>query len=92
MVPARHESRRRRIPVPGTSNVKTSPDGTYQVILYIGYTWNNVLDPNYEYTTDRRKSRFAEIITLGRLTRTTCISPGTPRPPSSSTRTARSWT
>jgi hypothetical protein len=49
----------------GTSNVKPRPDGTCEVTLDSGYTWNDIIDPNYEYTTDQKKSKVAEIITLG---------------------------
>lgn len=50
----------------GTSNVHPLPDGTYEVTLDSGYQWNDKIDPNPTYSTDQSKSRFAEIITLGR--------------------------
>lgn len=33
--------------------------------LNSGYTWNDIIDPNYEYSTDKKKNGWAEIITLG---------------------------
>jgi hypothetical protein len=49
----------------GTSTVKPLSDGTYEVTLNSGYTWNDIIDPNYEYSTDKKKNGWAEIITLG---------------------------
>ena len=42
------------------------PDGGYDVRVAADYTWNDVIDPNGQYVTDRAKSAFAEIATLGR--------------------------
>lgn len=49
----------------GTSNVHPRGDGTYDVTVDSGYTWNDRIDPNPKYSTDRRKSVLAEILTLG---------------------------
>ncbi len=49
----------------GTTSVKPLPDGTYEVTVNSNYQWNDVIDPNDQYSTDRRKSQFAEFITLG---------------------------
>jgi hypothetical protein len=50
----------------GTTRIIPQPDGTYQVVLNNRYQWNDVIDPNDQYSTDRWKSRLAEIATLGR--------------------------
>ncbi len=49
----------------GTSNVHPRGDGTYDVTVDGGYTWNDLIDPNPKYSTDRWKSRLAEVLTLG---------------------------
>jgi len=49
----------------GTSTVKPLPDGTFEVTLDSGYTWNDIIDPNYEYQTDQHKNKVAEVLTLG---------------------------
>jgi hypothetical protein len=49
----------------GDTMVRPRPDGTYTVTLNSGYTWNDKIDPNLQYSTDQTKSRVAEIITLG---------------------------
>lgn len=49
----------------GTTTVKPLPGGGYSVTLNNEYQWNDVIDPNPEYSTDRWKSRLAEIFTLG---------------------------
>jgi EspA/EspE family len=50
----------------GDTTVRPLPDGTYEVTLDSGYTWNDKIDPNPIYQTDQTKSRVAEILTLGR--------------------------
>ncbi len=49
----------------GTSTMTENSDGTYTVRLDMEYTWNDVIDPNPQYSTDRWKSTIAEVITLG---------------------------
>jgi uncharacterized protein YukE len=49
----------------GTSAVRPRADGNYEVTLDSGYTWNDTIDPNPQYTTDTWKSRLAEVVTLG---------------------------
>ena len=49
----------------GTTSVKPLPDGTYEVTVNSNYRWNDVIDPNPQYSTDRTKSTIAEILTLG---------------------------
>jgi len=74
----------------GTTNVHPRGDGIYEVTVDSGYTGNDRIDPNPQYSTDRWKSTLAEVATLGRRIRTTCTSPGTLRPSSFWTRTAGS--
>lgn len=52
--------------IAGDTVVQPQPDGTYKVTLNSGYTWNDKIDPNPIYATDQMKSRWAEIITLGK--------------------------
>lgn len=40
--------------------------GGYEVVIDAMYTWNDAIDPNQQYVTDRVKSGFAELITGGR--------------------------
>jgi hypothetical protein len=49
----------------GTTNVRPRGDGTYEVTVDSGYTWNDRIDPNPQYSTDRWKSTLAEVATLG---------------------------
>jgi RHS repeat-associated protein len=49
----------------GTTAVTAKSDGTYEVTVAGRYIWNDNIDPNFQYSTDRWKSRLAEIITLG---------------------------
>lgn len=49
----------------GTTNVRPRGDGTYEVTVDSGYTWNDRIDPNPKYSTDRWKNTLAEIATLG---------------------------
>lgn len=48
-----------------TTTVTPNGDGTYTVAVDPTYTFNDRIDPNGQYVTDRVKSTFAEIITLG---------------------------
>ena len=50
----------------GSTEIERHSDGSSTVTLEMEYTWNDVIDPNPEYQTDRWKSRVAEGITLGR--------------------------
>ena len=49
----------------GSAVITPTPDG-YEVRVSATYTWNDIIDPNYQYSTDRWKSAIAEAITLGR--------------------------
>lgn len=49
----------------GTTKVTPLPDGTFRVEVVADYVWNDVIDPNPQYSTDRWKSKLAEILTLG---------------------------
>ncbi len=49
----------------GNATITPTADG-YEVRIKSNYTWNDKIDPNPQYSTDRRKSMLAEIITLGR--------------------------
>ena len=49
----------------GTTSVKPLPDGTYEVTVNSNYRWNDVIDPNPQYSTDNWKSTIAEIVTFG---------------------------
>lgn len=50
----------------GTTRVRPLEDGTYEVTVASNYRWNDRIDPNPQYGTDRWKSTIAEIITFGR--------------------------
>jgi hypothetical protein len=50
----------------GDTAVRPLPDGKYEVTLNSEYTWNDRIDPNGIYATDRIKSGIAEVLTLGR--------------------------
>ncbi|MEQ8386352.1 MAG: hypothetical protein RH949_28750 [Coleofasciculus sp. A1-SPW-01] len=52
--------------ITGTSSSVFDAGGTRTITLALSYTWNDVIDPNPQYTTDNIKSLFAERITLGR--------------------------
>jgi RHS repeat-associated protein len=52
--------------VKGTASITGRRDGGHDVRIKADYTWNDWIDPNPIYETDRRKSTIAEIITLGR--------------------------
>ncbi|MGH3751695.1 MAG: hypothetical protein ACRDRP_03195 [Pseudonocardiaceae bacterium] len=49
----------------GSTTVDPRGDGTYDVSVDSGYTWNDRIDPNPKYSTDRWKSTLAEVLTLG---------------------------
>lgn len=49
----------------GNGTVTPMADGTYEVRMDNRYTWNDTIDPNYQYDTDKSKNRLAEILTLG---------------------------
>jgi len=49
--------------VEGTASQLDSSSGLISVDLT--YTWNDIMDPNPEYLSDRAKAAFAELITLG---------------------------
>lgn len=52
--------------VGGSSNTDgTSTPGETIVEIHANYRWNDMIDPNPQYSTDRVKSVIAEIITLG---------------------------
>ncbi len=48
------------------TTIRTSTLDGVTVALDLSYTWNDIIDPNPRYWTDRLKSAFAELITLGR--------------------------
>lgn len=48
-----------------STTVTPNEDGTYTVQVDPRHTFNDRIDPNGQYTTDRVKSGFAELITLG---------------------------
>ena len=50
----------------GGTTVTPLSDGAYRVTVAASYQWNDVIDPNPQYSTDQRKSLIAEILTLGR--------------------------
>jgi hypothetical protein len=50
----------------GTTHVTQLPNGNYQVKMDNHFQWNDVIDPNPQYSTDRWKSTVAEVLTLGR--------------------------
>ena len=45
-----------------------NPDGGYDVTFNMSYTWNDTIDANYKYTTDKIKNTIAEIMTFGGAT------------------------
>lgn len=49
----------------GDTRVEPLENGNYRVVMTNHYQWNDIIDPNGQYVTDRVKSGFAEIITLG---------------------------
>ncbi len=49
----------------GTTDIRPRGDGTYEVTVDGGYTWNDRIDPNPQYSTDRWKSTLAEVAALG---------------------------
>ena len=51
--------------VRGQRQVVKLPDGTYEVHIKAENSWNDLIDPNPKYSTDRWKSKVAEVVTLG---------------------------
>ena len=49
----------------GTASIVRIADGSATVTLKMQYRWNDVIDPNPQYSTDRWKSTIAEIVTFG---------------------------
>jgi hypothetical protein len=49
----------------GGTTTRTSGTEGVTVTLDLSYTWNDIIDPNPRYWTDRIKNFFAELITLG---------------------------
>ena len=49
----------------GTASIVRNADGSATVTLNMEYRWNDVIDPNPQYSTDRWKSGIAEMVTLG---------------------------
>jgi WXG100 family type VII secretion target len=50
----------------GVATIAPDGQGGHTVTMNMEYTWNDIIDPNPQYDTDTWKSRFAELITLGR--------------------------
>ena len=51
--------------VGGDATITRRADGGYDVTIDGEYAWNDIIDPNDKYSTDQKKSRIAELITLG---------------------------
>lgn len=51
--------------IQGTATVTHTEDG-YTVKFNVSHTWNDVIDPNGQYRSDRIKNFAAEVLTLGR--------------------------
>jgi hypothetical protein len=51
--------------IAGSSIVSPQADGTYRVVIDACYTWNDIMDPNGQYLTDRVESAGAEFFTRG---------------------------
>jgi hypothetical protein len=49
----------------GTTDVRPTADGGAEVHLHNTYTWNDRIDPNPKYTTDKIKDFVAGIVSLG---------------------------
>jgi hypothetical protein len=49
----------------GATTIMARSDGTYQVTITASYTWNDRIDPNFQYVTDSRKNRLGNVITFG---------------------------
>ncbi len=49
----------------GIATITPNASGGSTVRMKMTYTWNDVIDPNPKYSTDRWKSTIAEIVTLG---------------------------
>jgi hypothetical protein len=49
----------------GNANVTKNPNGAKMITFDLNFQWNDMIDPNPEYSTDTWKSILGEIITLG---------------------------
>jgi len=49
----------------GNASIVRNADGGATVTLNMDYRWNDVIDPNPQYSTDRWKSTIAEVVTMG---------------------------
>lgn len=49
----------------GYTDVQQLPDGNYKVNVHGRYNWNDIMDANPQYSTDVKKSKWADIISLG---------------------------
>jgi hypothetical protein len=50
----------------GSATMMQNSDGGYDITFSMSYTWNDIIDPNPKYTTDKIKSNFAEKLTFGK--------------------------
>ncbi|MFF2746490.1 hypothetical protein ACFVVA_13195 [Kitasatospora sp. NPDC058048] len=51
--------------IKGNRQVVKLPDGTYEVHIKSACTWNDVMDPNPKYSTDKEKAGIGDVISLG---------------------------
>ncbi|MEU9073609.1 hypothetical protein [Kitasatospora sp. NPDC048538] len=51
--------------IKGDRQVVRLPDGTYEVHVKSSCTWNDIMDPNPKYQTDKDKSNIGDVISLG---------------------------
>lgn len=49
----------------GNRQVIKLPDGTYEVHIKSACTWNDIMDPNPKYSTDKEKAGIGDVISLG---------------------------
>ncbi|SIE00997.1 hypothetical protein [Mycobacteroides abscessus] len=49
----------------GTTMVQELENGNYKVTVHGRYMWNDIMDPNPQYSTDVSKARWGELISLG---------------------------
>ena len=47
--------------IEGTSAGFSNADGSVGIYLNLSYVWNDIIDPNYEYDTDKYKDYLAKI-------------------------------
>jgi hypothetical protein len=52
----------------GTAKRECTADGGCKITFNLNYYWNDIMDPNPEYDTDRWKAAFGGIVTLGQAT------------------------